>query len=312
MINILKNLYRSYSFYKVPKKIKLNFVKLTKNYEENMKTFLVGNYFRNETEINEQDLEDHIKQRINLARSKILPWVLKTIDLKNKKLLEVGSGTGSSSIAFSEQGAIVTGIDVDATSIEVAKYRSNLLNQKIEYINLSGIEIKQLENNYDVILYYACLEHMTVRERIDSLQQAYSKLNKYGFLVIVEAPNRLWIEDTHTSELPFFQWLPDDLAYLYSKFSPKGSFNSRYTDNEFNYLTEFHRRWRGVSYHEFDLAFENYENLEIVSSLNRLVYSKNLLNTFVYKKIYKLYLKQFTNKNRAFVEEYLDLIIQKK
>ena len=277
-----------------------------------MKTFLVGNYFRNETEINEQDLEDHIKQRINLARSKILPWVLKTIDLKNKKLLEVGSGTGSSSIAFSEQGAIVTGIDVDATSIEVAKYRSNLLNQKIEYINVSGIEIKQLENNYDVILYYACLEHMTVRERIDSLQQAYSKLNKYGFLVIVEAPNRLWIEDTHTSELPFFQWLPDDLAYLYSKFSPKGSFNSRYTDNELNYLAEFHRRGRGVSYHEFDLAFENYENLEIVSSLNRLVYSKNLLNTFLYKKIYKLYLKKFTNKNRAFVEEYLDLIIQKK
>ena len=312
MINILKNLYRSYSFYKVPKKIKLNFVKLTKNYEENMKTFIVENYFRNETEINEQDLEDHIKQRINLARSKILPWVLKTIDLKNKKLLEVGSGTGSSSIAFSEQGAIVTGIDVDATSIEVAKYRSNLLNQKIEYINLSGVEIKQIENNYDVILYYACLEHMTISERIESLQQAYSKLNKCGFLVIVEAPNRLWIEDTHTSELPFFQWLPDDLAYLYSKFSPKGSFNSRYTDNELNYLAEFHRRGRGVSYHEFDLAFENYKNLEIVSSLNRLVYSKNLLNTFVYKKIYKLYLKQFTNKNRAFVEEYLDLIIQKK
>ncbi len=312
MINILKNLYRSYSFYKVPKKIKLNFVKLTKNYEENMRTFLVGNYFRNETEINEQDLEDHIKQRVNLARSKILPWVLRTIDLKNKKLLEVGSGTGSSSIAFSEQGAIVTGIDVDATSIEVAKYRSNLLNQKIEYINLSGVEIKQIENNYDVILYYACLEHMTISERIESLQQAYSKLNKSGFLVIVEAPNRLWIEDTHTSELPFFQWLPDDLAYLYSKFSPKGSFNSRYTDNEFNYLAEFHRRGRGVSYHEFDLAFENYENLEIVSSLNRLVYSKNLLNTFLYKKIYKLYLKQFTNKNKAFVEEYLDLIIQKK
>ena len=59
------------------------------------------------------------------------------------------------------------------------------------------------------------------------------------------------------------------------------------------------------------ICFENYENLEIVSSLNRLVYSKNLLNTFLYKKIYKLYLKKFTNKNRAFVEEYLDLIIQK-
>ena len=238
MINILKN-YIDHSFYKVPKKIKLNFVKLTKNYEENMKTFLGGKYFRNETEINEQDLEDHIKQRINLARSKILPWVMRTIDLKNKKLLEVGSGTGSSSIAFSEQGAIVTGIDVDDTSIEVAKYRSNLLNQKIEYINLSGVEIKQIENNYDVILYYACLEHMTISERIESLQQAYSKLNKVAFLLLLS----LIVCGLKTPT--FFQWLPDDLAYLYSKFSPKGSFNSRYTDNEFNYLTEFHRRGRG-------------------------------------------------------------------
>ena len=76
-------------------------------------------------------------------------------------------------------------------------------------------------------------------------------------------------------------------------------------------LDEFHRRGRGVSFHEFDLAFMNSDNLNIVSSLNRLVYSKNLINTFVYKKLYKSYLKKFTNKHKSFFEEYLDLIIQK-
>ena len=43
----------------------------------------------------------------------------------------------------------------------------------------------------------------------------YFKWN--GLLVIVEAPNRLWLEDTHTSELPFFQWLPDNLHSLFCK-----------------------------------------------------------------------------------------------
>jgi S-adenosylmethionine-dependent methyltransferase len=312
MIFILKKLYRYIILKKVPKKIKKNFIKLSKEHMTQIEEILLDTYFNDAKEITIDDKEDHIKNRIFVSRTKIIPWVMKNLELKNKKLLEVGCGTGSSSITMAEQGAKVTGIDVDIPSIKAARLRANLLGLKIKFLELSGTEINKLNESFDIIMYYATLEHMTVEERIESLQQAYSLLSEDGYLIVVESPNRLWIEDTHTSELPFFQWLPDDLAYLYSKFSPKSSFNSRYTDNEFNYLAEFHRRGRGVSYHEFDLAFENYENLEIVSSLNRLVYSKNLLNTFLYKKIYKLYLKQFTNKNRAFVEEYLDLIIQKK
>ena len=312
MLLLLKKIYNFILLKTVPKKIKKNFIKLSEEYEKDIKEFLLNSYFDKNQKIENNDLKDHINKRITVSRSKIIPWIMQTLELKNKKVLEVGSGTGSSSITLAEQGAVVTGIDLDNSSLKVAKHRAQILDLEIKFLELSGIEIHTLNQSFDVVIYYAALEHMTIEERIDSLQQAYSLLSKSGYLIIVEAPNRLWIEDTHTSELPFFQWLPDNLAYYYSKFSKKPSFNSIYLDSEFLKLDEFHRRGRGVSFHEFDLAFMNSENLNIVSSLNRLVYSKNLINTFVYKKLYKLYLKKFTNKHKAFFEEYLDLIIQKE
>jgi 2-polyprenyl-3-methyl-5-hydroxy-6-metoxy-1,4-benzoquinol methylase len=312
MLLLLKKIYNFILLKTVPKKIKKNFIKLSEEYEKDIKEYLLNSYFDKNQKIENNDLEDHINKRIIASRSKIIPWIMQTLELKNKKVLEVGSGTGSSSITLAEQGAVVTGIDLDNSSLKVAKHRAQILDLEIKFLELSGIEIHTLNQSFDVVIYYAALEHMTIEERIDSLQQAYSLLSKSGYLIIVEAPNRLWIEDTHTSELPFFQWLPDNLAYLYSKYSKKASYNSKYLDSEYLKLDEFHRRGRGISFHEFDLAFMDSENLNIVSSLNRLVYSKNLINTFVYKKFYKIYLKSFTKKHKSYFEEYLDLIIQKK
>ncbi len=311
MINLLKKIYNFVSYLKVPSQIKKNYIFLSDTYKGDIKTGLLENYYIKDTDINQTDLEDHITGRIFVSRTKIIPWLSKEVGLKDKKLLEIGSGTGSSSVTFAEQGAIVTGIDIDNASLEVARIRAELLNLDIKYSKFSATEIKNLKEQYDIIIYYATLEHMTTEERIDSLKQAWNALKYKGHLIVVEAPNRLWIEDTHTSELPFFQWLPDDLAYLYSIKSNKQSFNSKYLDNEYLYMKQFLRRGRGVSFHEFELAFENLDKLQILGSLNRLVFSKGLINTFIYKKIYKMYISKFVKHHKAFTEEYLDLIIVK-
>ncbi len=311
MNNILKKIYNFILLLKVPKKIKNNFSDLSEEYKSLIEIELKNNYFSNFEKIQEIDMEDHITGRTLVSRTKIIPWLHKVTELKNKKLLEIGCGTGSSSITFAEQGAKVTGIDVEEDSLQVARKRAELLNLDIKYKNLSGTEISHLKEQFDLVIYYATLEHMTIEERINSLKQAWNILNHNGLLIIVEAPNRLWLEDTHTSELPFFQWLPDDLAYLYSANSRKKSFNSKYIDNEYIYMHEFLRRGRGVSFHEFELAFDNLGDLEILSSLNRLVFSNGLLNTFIFKKIYKSYLRKFITYHNAFTEEYLDFIIVK-
>ena len=268
---MIKKFYRKFQNFIVPSNIKHNYLDLTHQNRELISKKIkevyiptISNNFSNDRLLSE--IEEHVEERIFIDRVRVVPWIMKHIDLKNLEILEIGCGTGSSSITLAEQGAKVLGIDVHPESLEVARLRSKIYNLNIDFLELSAVDIDSLEKKFDSVILYATLEHLTLEERLVTLDRCKNVLKKGGYLIIIEAPNRLWYFDSHTAELPFFQWLPDDLAYLYSKFSPKGSFNSRYTDNEFNYLAEFHRRGRGVSYHEFDLAFENYENLEIVSS----------------------------------------------
>jgi hypothetical protein len=96
---------------------------------------------------------------------------------------------------------------------------------------------------------------------------AWNMLPKNSFWCVIETPNRLWFQDDHTSLLPFFLWLPDDLAFLYSQYSPRESFSKSYRVLNEKNLLSFLRRGRGVSYHEFDLALGNSVDLDVTSSL---------------------------------------------
>ena len=80
--------------------------------------------------------------------------------------------------------------------------------------------------------------------------------------------------------------------------------------NHVKELIGFLRRGRGVSYHEFELAFDNLSKLNVISRLNRLVFTKSYLNTFIVKPIYKMFLKKQTHVQKAFYDEYLDFIIK--
>ena len=75
-------------------------------------------------------------------------------------------------------------------------------------------------------------------------------------------------------------------------------------------MKSFLRRGRGVSYHEFELVYEDLSKLNIVSKLNRLVFTKSYFNTFIIKPIYKKFLKKQKNLPSAFYDEYLDFIIK--
>lgn len=97
---------------------------------------------------------------------------------------------------------------------------------------------------------------MTISERISALAAA-KQLAPKGLIVIVETPNRLWVKDTHTSKLPFFDWLPNELAFEYTRFSPRANFKDLYGGSPSpESMEHFLRRGRGVSFHEFELGLE--------------------------------------------------------
>jgi len=126
---------------------------------------------------------------------------------------------------------------------------------------------------------------------------------------VVETPNRLWCFDFHTSLLPFFNWLPDELAFAYSRFSEREHFKDNFRVSNPPHMKEFLRKGRGVSYHEFDLAIGTHE---VFSSFSTYYGYRHTLLRSVRARRFKSILKSFRpDLHDGWFEPSLDVLMRK-
>jgi 2-polyprenyl-3-methyl-5-hydroxy-6-metoxy-1,4-benzoquinol methylase len=258
------------------------------------------------------DLAGHLYSRLENNRRFVVPWLNAVRPLKEMRILEIGCGTGASTVALAEQGAHVIAIDIDEPALKVARERCRVHGVSAEIIEANAESLLHY-GRVDAVLYYAALEHMKHAERMRSLAEAWAALGRGGLLAIIETPNRLWYFDAHTSRLPFFNWLPDDLAFLYSRFSPKEIFRDSYREATPQSIDHFLRRGRGVSYHEIDLAIAATQSLETVSSLNSYFGWRKKLRTPRLARRYKAFLRQVCpGLHEGWLEPDLDVVLRKR
>lgn len=212
-----------------------------------------------------QEAENSWEHRYRRARDCLLPWVAQTAPLAGRTVLEYGAGHGAVSCAVAERGARVIGVDIDAEIVEEGR-------DYVRAHGASGVELRRhppetildevaaLRGEVDIVLLYAVLEHLTLEERLAVLRVARELLPDDGLIVVCETPNRLTAFDHHTARMPFFHLLPDDLALRYYDRSGRDMFREA-MDEALRRGPEAGReaivRWgRGVSFHDFELAFE--------------------------------------------------------
>lgn len=259
----------------VPRHLRRNHIRVDRPHLDALRASLEANFFagwreggRVSPQAHEREVNEHLVEALGLYRSDYIPWLDRACGLRGKRVLEIGCGTGASVAALAEQGARVTGIDIDQPSLRVAHDRCRLYGLDVALEHLSADSIAKFgDNAFDLVLFSASLEHMTSAERLASLQGAWHILPAGGFLAVMDTPNRLWFFDQHTSRLPFYHWLPNDLAFRYARFSPRDNFREIYREESADSMQHFLRRGRGVSFHEFDLAIKPATRLKVVSSL---------------------------------------------
>jgi S-adenosylmethionine-dependent methyltransferase len=235
---------------------------------------LVRNYFTDSqylaSEIGQKDLAAHLDLRFEDNRVRAVPWLESFLPLSGAQILEVGCGTGASTLAMVERGARVTATDILPNSMRVADDRCKAYGYEVEFKTVNAAELKGCfpSRNFDAIIFYAALEHMTHEERRAAMRDTWEMLSPDSYWVVIDTPNRLWYFDGHTSLLPFYNWLPDRVAYEYSRFSRRDYFREKYLvhtpENELHFL----RRGRGVSFHEFELFMAPRQALDIASCLH--------------------------------------------
>lgn len=281
---------------------------------------LRGNYFARQpsgyldTDQGRRDLANHLTTRLQNARSQVVPWLESVIDLNGARVLEIGCGTGSGLVALAERGARVTGVDLDQGALQVARTRCALHDVVATLQVANAIDVRELFGNstFDLIIFYATLEHMLPEERLQAIADTWSMLRPGDLWCVIETPNRLWHTDTHTAWLPFYHWLPDDLAFKYARFSERTNFRECYDEFTDERRLHFSRRGRGVSFHELHIALGALDAFEVVSYKNEFLARLGWLGKDKLSDSYATFLKQLApDVHEAFLQEYLDLILRK-
>ena len=194
-------------------------------------------------------------ERLARDRRDIVPWLDATESLHDVDILKIGCGTEqASTFALCEQADRITAIDVDQSMIDHPRRHLEGTGLHADFRCANAADVDHADGvDFDWVIFWASLEHMLVVERVASLRAAWNLLSPGGLLTVIETPNRLWPVDSHTSQLPFFSWLPDALAFDYARFSHRPTFGGGvYTDPASQMLGFLRRGWGGL--HEFDVA----------------------------------------------------------
>jgi SAM-dependent methyltransferase len=265
----------------------------------------------------EQAIHEHVEGRFNSFRSGVLPWLKRHVGLNGQRIIEIGSGTGASTLAVAPIVAHVDCFEIHEPSVDCAEFRMKLAGYANHTQHAKPFDARSAQEvaGADGVFMAAVLEHTTFAECIDILRNSWAALKPGGWICVVDTPNRLCPFDHHTAILPFFSALPPEVRMAYAKFSPRPEFagafpeaDSRSTDARAESLA----RWGcGISYHEFELALgREVHGWVLADGFEPEI--NGLIGVLPEDSISQLQLGMFApHVNRAFARRGLYLIIRK-
>ncbi|MBL7196569.1 MAG: class I SAM-dependent methyltransferase [Candidatus Omnitrophica bacterium] len=208
-------------------------------------------------------------------------------DIKNKKILEFGSGQGIVTMEFSKAGAEVTGIDIDKTLVDITQefaHQKGLNTKFITYSNNKRVPLE--DNHFDYIYSIQTFEHLD--DPVYSLRELCRVLKKRGILHLT-FPNRFYPYDDH-AQIFLIPWLPYKVADLVTKLCRKH--NMKYYAN-----LHFYSYWQFKK-----ILIKSKADFSIIKKINSSSYWKKSLIGFLHK----------CNIHHTVLTQNISVILQKK
>jgi ubiquinone/menaquinone biosynthesis C-methylase UbiE len=121
------------------------------------------------------DYDKKEKYLNSFENGKLLPLLG---DIKNKKILDVGAGTGRLAVEFAEQGACVTALDVSSKMLERLKKK----NKNIEIIIGDGENLPFKNEEFDIVIGAFLIVHF--KDPLKFFDEAYRVLKNNGLFIV--------------------------------------------------------------------------------------------------------------------------------
>jgi len=133
-----------------------------------------------------------------------------TVDLKGKRVLDLGCGNGCYTQELARRAAYVCGVDIQISHLKSFR-------QPIQRIQAAGENLPFASNSFDVVTMIEVLEHTRSDEQ--TLEECFRVLKPGGLLVLF-VPNKLYPFESHPCHIgnfsigrniPLISWFPESL-----------------------------------------------------------------------------------------------------
>lgn len=214
----------------------------------------------------DQELENYFNEEQLNTNPLIISEIISKFEkitqskLKNKFVLDVGTGAGTLALGLISEGATVTALEPSKKFYEKSKdilseYESQVINKSIE-------EVEFEKKSFDLVILSAVLEHLPQPEI--ALQKIEKWLKPNG-VVYITVPNA--------------NWLISNLINSYFKLKLKPSVTNLSPMHPPYHLFEFSQK----SFEEFCLAYGRLEIADIQTNVGKVMFFPKMTHKFLSK-----------------------------
>lgn len=143
-----------------------------------------------------------------------------------KKVIDIGCGIGTDLVRFAQGKAIVTGIDLSSTAIDLAQKNFELRELSGDFHVMNGEELQFDDQSFDMVFAHGVLQYtVDIQKMVDEayrilkpggelISQLY---NKKGWLILMSKLTKVDLE--HEDAPAFYLYTMEEFEHFLSKFS---------------------------------------------------------------------------------------------
>src|SRR5947209_5087966 len=124
---------------------------------------------------------------VNLWNEHLARYAFAARLCRNRRVLDVGSGTGYGAAALGANAALIAGMDIAADAL--AYSREHYAARNLRWVQASCLDVPFRDGSFDLVLAFEVIEHLTEWQKF--LEEARRVLAPGGQF-IVSTPNRLF------------------------------------------------------------------------------------------------------------------------
>ncbi len=156
-----------------------------------------------------QEIEEYRFEKLHY-----LPKVVNFSGYKDKKILDVGCGTGNDLTRFAKGGAEVTGIDLAAHSIDLAKNNFAMRKLQGSFQVMDGEKMEFPDNSFDMVYCHTVL-HFTPNPQ-KMINEINRVLKPGGEAILMTVNRKSWLNFMHKLMKVKIDHLDAPVFYMYS------------------------------------------------------------------------------------------------